>query len=315
MSLKTPFVFTVCLFLLLLGISNITLAVTNAKNGYKAIAGNNDGFIAVGTDGRIDRISKSGEIIKSEKISDNELRSLLSCEQTIIVAGEKGTLLMSAEDGIFKKIDVKTNNNINSLALFREYIIAGADKGELLIGNELGYFESIRLNLKGNIVSVSAGTSECYGVTDEGEVIQTSDGFNWKIFNFNEVYSGYYKPCSFTCVSVTENTIAVTGKNQDNSPVLFFSTQGNVWSERNLDYTDNKGYPYYLQEIPNSIFYDFPEDRFLLVCNKGKLMSIPSCSQCNKLIELATSENLKGIASNLDGFIIVGEGNYIDIIR
>ena len=174
---------------------------------------------------------------------------------------------------------------------------------------ELCYLYYFVIDLKGNIVSVSAGASECYGVTDEGEIIQTSDGFNWSIFNFNEFYSGYYKPCSFTCISVTENMIAVAGKNQDNLPVLMLSAQGNVWSERSLDYTDENGYPRYLQEIPNSIFYDLSEDRFLLVCNKGKIMSIPSCSHCNRLVGLVTEENLTGIAYNGGVLIVVGESD------
>ena len=320
MNPKAPYVLIVCISLFCNDICGVTSNVTDAgnndsKRGYKSIISYKDGFIATGPDGRFDRISKSGDIIQSEKVSDNELKCLLSYEQTIVAAGEKGSFFISSDGSVFKKIDIKTNNNINSLASFQGYIIAGADGGELLIGDESGFFKILQLDLKGNIVSVSAGTTVCYGVTDEGEILHTNDGFNWSIFNFNEFYSGYYKPCRFTCIFVTENMIMVAGKNHDNMPVMMFSIQGNVWSERNLEYTDDKGNFLCLQEMPNDIIYDLPEDRFLLVCNKGKVMSIPSCSHCNKLVGLATDENLTGIANNGGVMVVVGDSGYIKRIK
>ncbi len=321
MNLKAPFVLISALFLLLVcGGSSFSSMVIDAnagykKKGYNAIINYEDGFIAVGSNGRIDRISKSGDIVKSERFPEVEFKSLLSHGQTIIAVGDEGSILISADKGVFKKIDGGTHKNINSLVPFNDYIIAGSDGGELLIGDETGTFEKIQLALEGNIVSLSAGVSRCYGVTDQGEIIHTEDGVSWKIFDFNNFYSGYYKPCRFTSVLVTENQIAVTGKNQDGLPVLIFSSQGNVWTERELNYTDEQGMTSYLKEVPNNIFYDFSREQFVLICDKGKMMTIPSCSHCNKLFELTIEEDLTGISSNENKLIIVGENYYIKVIN
>ena len=279
--------------------------------GYRDIISYEDGFLAVGSDGRIDRISLSGKIIKSEKIPGVVLNCILSYDHNIVTAGSNGTVLISSREEAFKKINSGTTENINSLALFKRKIIAGTDDGEIVIGTEQGLFRKIQLNLKGNIVSVSAGKSVCYGVTDEGEIINTADGINWSIFDFNKVYDGYYGPCKFKAVLVTENQIAAAGVQDDGTPVLVLSARGKVWTERPLSYTNDHGEISYLTETPYGIFYDLAINQFILVCSKGKLMTIPSCSHCNELIVLPTENNLKGIAANGNKIIIVGDNYYI----
>ncbi len=284
-------------------------AEKDRSKGYKAITRYEDGFIAAGSDGRIDKISSSGAIIKSEKFPGENFNSILSDDKRVIVAGDKGTILISSEEGIFNKFDSNTKENIHSLTLFKGEIIAGSDHGEIISSDEKGYFRRTRLALKGNIVSVSSNISECFGVTDEGEIIHSVDGINWDITNFNQVYSGYYKPCYFTKVLVTENRIAITGSHDDDSPVLMFSNQGRVWTERLLNYTDDKGDKGFLTAIPNDIMYDESGDYFYLACSNGKVIQLPSCTQCNKLARVST-EDLEGISSNGNTMMIVG-GNFL----
>ena len=289
--------------------SSITLK-TNGKieksTGYKAILKNEDGFLAVGSEGRIDWISVSGKVIKSEKFPDENFNCLMSDSIKTIVAGDNGSILISFDKGKFRKISSDTSKNINALTYFNGLIIAGADDGEILSGYGKGSFSKTHLPVKGNIVSLSSQKSDCYGATDEGEIIHTKDGINWDIFDFNKVYADYYKPCFFTKILTTELSIAVTGIQSDGSPALMFSTQGNVWSERTLSYTDSKGMVDLLTESPNDIFYDKTLDLFYLACNKGYVMQIPSCSHCNKLVQFST-ENLHGISGYNNTLFIVGD--------
>ncbi len=280
-------------------------------DGYRGIAKYEDGFIAVGSDGRVDRISVSGKIKKSEKIPGAKLNCVLIFNQQIITAGDEGIIFISSGKGKFSRVYSGTDKNINSLALFKKKIIAGADHGEILIGTGKGAFKKIQLNLKGNIVSVSAGNSDCYGVTDEGEIIHTTDEINWSVFDFNKFYSGYYMPCKFTVVLVTENQIAAAGVQDDGSPAFFLSTRGKVWTERPLSYTNDHGEISYMTDIPYDIFYDLARDQFILVCSEGKLMTLPSCSHCNELMVLPTKNDLKGVSANGKEIIIVGENFYI----
>jgi hypothetical protein len=275
------------------------------SGGYKAIARYEDGFIAAGTDGRIDRITVSGAVIKSEKFPGEKFNCIISDGKEVIAGGDRGILLLSIERGIFRKVDSNTKENINSLSLFRGIIIAGTDRGEIISGDGKGSFNKIRLPLKGNIVSVSARESDCFGVSDEGEIIHSVDGIKWDIIDFNKVYSGYYKTSYFTKVLVTDNRIAITGIHNDGSPVLMLSTLGNVWTERPLIYTDDEGYKNVLEETPNDIIYNDSEDQFYLACSKGKVMQLPACNQCNKLAVIS-EEDLMGISFNDNTIVIVG---------
>lgn len=283
-------------------------------NGYTDITYFDNGFVAVGSDGRIDRISKDGKVTRSEKIAGESFTSILAVEHQLFVAGKNGTMLASSDNNPFGKINSGTTNHINSLTLFNKKIIAGTDGGEILIGSTDGNFSTISLNLKGNIVSLSAGETACYGVTDQGEIMSSTDGISWNIFDFNAVYAGFYKPCRFAKILAATYNIAVAGIYEDGSPVLMFSTQGNVWAERTLDYNDAQANHVSLNDAPNDIFYDSQRDLFYLACNNGTIMSIPSCSHCNKAARL-TSKNLTAIWCVGDILMVTGTNFYIEAIR
>lgn len=282
--------------------------------GYRAVIAYQDGFLAAGSDGRIDWISGSGQITRSERYPEVVFNALLVYNQTLIAAGDHGTILVSTGDGILKKIDSGTSKNINSLTMFREIVIAGADGGNIVWGDLNGPFHVTSLQVNGDVVSVSAGATACFGVTDEGEIIKSDNGINWDIFDFNSVYSDYYGTCSFIKVLATENKIAVTGINGDGSPVLFFSHLGGVWTERHLSYTDDKGATGFLTGAPNDIFFDKPGDQFFLICNEGQMMLLPSCTQCNEL-KVVTAVDLRGIAGNENTILIAGEHFYFETLN
>jgi hypothetical protein len=305
---------------LLLAVSNcfgfsafINTNIREMPGSYLAVVSQADGFVAITNDGRIDWISDKGTVTKTKSIKGEELQTALICKRQLIVSGVQGSLFYSENDTTFTKIDCGATQTIKCLAQFENQMIAGCGGGELRIGNPGNPFKSIRLELKGNIVSLSSGASGCYGLTDRGEIIYTTDGLNWTIFDFNDVYKGYYKACSFVKILAAANQIVVAGKNEDGLPVLFFSSKGNVWSERPLIYTDEKGFNADLVDIPNDIYYDNSKDQFILVCTNGKLMTIPSCSHCNKLYEIS-GNNLTGISGNENNIIVVGDNNYFRII-
>lgn len=297
--------------ILLLGSSHaIETKRQNRQGDYTTIVCNGDGFVAASNNGRIDWVSNAGEIKKSENFSGSILNSLLVVDQYIYAAGDNGLMLIGSELEVFKKIDSGTGKNINSLTLFKGKIIAAAQGGEIAVGEVSGLFKTIQLDLIGNIVSVSANTTDCYGVTDKGEIIYSKDGMNWSVFDFNKTYNGFYKNCQFTKVLTTENQISIIGKQDDGLPVMFYSSRGSVWTQRDLVYTGQSGEASLLKDSLNDIFYDITKDQFILICNHGKIMTIPSCSHCNKLFEV-NSENLLGVAGNEKMLVVVGENGYI----
>jgi hypothetical protein len=269
-----------------------------------------EGFLATGSGGRIDWISVSGKITQSKEVPGEVFNCILLVDQGVYIAGERGTLLLLSEDGFVHKIASGTRKNIHALAAFKGTVIAGADEGILVLRDLNGLFHEVNLPLKGNIVSLSSRTSACFGVTDEGEIIHSTDGRSWDIFDFNQVYSGFYDSCYFTKILAAENRIVVAGVNKGGLPVMYYSRLGGVWTERDLDYTDDQGRPGYLTDLPNDIYYDDQQDQTFLVCNEGKLILLPSCSQCNRLKTTSTN-NLVGIACNESTILIAGENYFV----
>lgn len=305
MKTKTYSLLLICLlFLNCEGSSSVTIS------GFKAIVGYGEGFVAAGAK-RIDRIDLTGHAVHTESFSDIELSCLFARGTALFAAGEAGVLLMSENGEDFTQIESGTTLNINSLTGFQDYLIAGADNGTVLTGSEAGFVKQTVLDVKGNIVALSAGNSVCYGITDHGEIFHSSDMVNWEIFDFNDFYAGYYEPCRWTTIVVTDQQVAVAGSSESGKPVLFFSSEGRVWTNRSLDYTDPHGLPGYLAETPNAIIYDVAKDRFLLACNGGTVMVIPSCSHCNELHNLSTQNNLTAISQQAETLVAVGDDYYI----
>ena len=282
--------------------------------GYRDVVVYNNGFLAVGTDGRIDIIAKSGEKKAVRSNSSDNLNCVINADQTLIAVGDKGTILISPDGNIFNKASSGTVRNINGITLFNSILVAGADGGTILISKNGTVWSIINLQLKGNIVSVTANKSSCFGVTDTGEIIKSSDGINWEITDFNRQYAGYYKPCSFRRALLTENRIVLIGKHTDGTPAVLFSTIGNVWTERMLNYTDDQGMPGMLNNTPNDITYDPVDDQFFLACDDGEILSLPSCTKCNVLSKV-TGKDLNGII-NADGLLLsVGEDFFVNILN
>jgi hypothetical protein len=287
---------------------------TGIPDNYTAVVRFDDGFVASSSAGRIDWISNAGIITQSQLFSGLKFNSLLVDNQRIIVAGDNGAMMIGSEPSDFKNIETGLDCHINSLALFNGRVIAGADGGVILVEYEDGLLQTIELDLIGDIVSISANSTDCYGVTNKGEIIHSMDGVNWSVNDFNKTYEGFYRSCQFTKVLTTDKQISIIGFQDDGIPVMFLSSLGTVWTQRHLMYSDQNGTTSVLNEYPNDIFYDALNDQYVLICNHGKIMIIPSCSHCNQLFEFS-SENLISIAGIEKSIVVVGNNGFIKTER
>ena len=188
------------------------------------------------------------------------------------------------------------------------------DDGTILVMENGNSWKPIQLPLMGDIVSIFSGSSLCIGVTNKGEIIETSDAINWDIFDYNKEYAGYNKPCSFKEVLITRNRIAIIGQHEDGSPVVLFSSLGSVWTERSVNYTDEHGMIKWVTNHPNDICYDAARDQFFLVCNNGEVLILPSCTKCNKSF-IINQNNLNGIICLENTLMIVGDDYFVNVVE
>ena len=298
----------IILILLFLG----PVAQTNIKNtkpgrslelGYRNITTCENYFIAVGTGGRIDRISTSGEVTKLSSSSNENLNDAICLNGKIIVVGDKGTILISENEEPFIEVKSGTKENINSVAALGNLVIAVANNGVILTSEEANEWKEILLPVKGDIISVSSDKTKCVGITNMGEIVSSIDAINWNVFDYNKHYKGFNKPCSFKSIYVSRNWITIVGEHEDKTPVALFSPQGKVWTERSLNYTDELGDPHVFTDSPNDIGYDPMEDQFFIVCKNGNVSVLTTCTKCNTA-HLISDTNLTAVAC-LDNFLMI----------
>ena len=308
MPIKIKPVLLFCLFLLFLTDNSVKagkhVKLTDAK-GYTEIIYFQNNFIAIGTNGRIDCISKSG--IKTTV--DSSYRYNLTCavanDELLIVAGEQGTILYSTDGKSFYSAVSGTEKRINGIAYRNGLFIAGADGGIILTSKNGKSWNTAPNRVKGNIVSISANNSFFIGVSDAGEIIKSSDGITWEIKDYNKEYAGFNKYSNFKKVLATQSSTIIIGAHDDGSPSILFSAMGNVWAEREPIYHDDKGEIQYLTQNPNGITYDPDQDQFILACDNGIVFTLPSCNKCNKHYKMSET-NLKAITYIDKSLFIVG---------
>lgn len=284
------------------------------KKDYRDIVIYNGKFLAVGSDGRVDYINNSGNSIPAGNKYKENLNCIVSDDQTLIAAGDKGTILFSSDGKLFTKIESGTVRNINGISFKNELFIAGADKGTILVSKNGKSWNIIHLEVKGNIVSVMANDSFFFGITDSGEIFRSDDGLNWEIKDYNKEYSGYNKSCIFKKVLAVKNRIVIIGRHDDGSPAVLFSSLGNIWTERSLNYKDDHGAIRFLTNEPNDITYDPVRDQFILACDNGEIFSLPSCTKCNVSVTISTND-IRAIICTPDLLLSVGEDLFINIIK
>jgi hypothetical protein len=282
--------------------------------GYRDVISYNGKLVAVGTDGRIDYINNYSKITTVATNCRGNLNCIISEGQILVIGGENGTILFSPDGQIFTRVESGTDKNINGIAFINQLFVAGADKGTILVSKNGKNWSGTYLEVRGNIVSVTASDSICFGVTDSGEIIRSNDGLKWDISDYNKEYSGYNKPCIFARALLAQNRIVLIGTHDDGSPVVLFSSLGNVWTERSLFYNDNNGIIRFLTNKPNDITYDRVRDQFILACDNGELFSLPSCTKCNESVTISTN-NIYGIILTENLLLSVGEGFFINILK
>jgi hypothetical protein len=290
------------------------LAETENVKGYRDIIFYNRRYITVGTDGRIDYISNSGEKAAVVSNSSNNLNCVTANDKVVVVGGDNGTILFSSDGKIFSTVESGTNDNINGITCNNRLFIAGGDGGTILISKNGVSWSRIKSEVKGNIVSVTANDSFFIGVTGRGEILISKDGFNWQINDYNKEYSGYNKSCVFKKILAINNRIVIIGRHDDNSPAVLFSSLGNVWTERALTYYDEHGMIRFLTNEPNDITYDPVHDQFILACDNGELFSLPSCTKCNVSVTVSNND-LYAVICTYDLLLSAGEDFSINILK
>ncbi len=175
--------------------------------------------------------------------------------------------------------------SITAITNFKDRVIAGSSEGGLffLENDEL---HKLNVEIKGAVTSLDATATQCFGVSSEGFIFSSKNGRDWTVFDFNGYYSDYYGKCEFVAVAIGADRVAVLGQESDGKPVLYTSAKGTVWAARELKYEDKNNNFILADYPPRDLVYNPAKDEFIVIFEWGKMMTVPTCSHCNKLLSL-----------------------------
>ncbi|MEZ5069452.1 MAG: hypothetical protein R2751_00440 [Bacteroidales bacterium] len=294
----------VCLVLFLVGW--IGLSLKGQEPGYRDIAPQGDGFVAVGSGGRVDRLDPKGRLRSTSRMGDGTWHAVLCHGDEVWLAGEAGGLAHVAGDSI-RQVKTGFRDDLLCLETFRGSVFAGGDGGRLLrtVDGRASVF--VDLPVSGSIVSLSATPARLYAVTREGFILSTADGSTWTCLDFNRTYRGYVKPCRFVRVLATEQRVVVLAEYEEGGPVALYSTDGDVWTERPFVYQDGEGRWQRSGQQPLDLAHDPERDHYVVACSGGEVFCLPSCTRCNTSHRISDGD-LRGICSGNGRNVAVGDG-------
>ncbi|MBN2012108.1 hypothetical protein JW960_22455 [candidate division KSB1 bacterium] len=280
---------------------------SGSYNGYTAIVQWRDHFIAVGTDGRIDRITTSAAITPVDYSHNFKLTCAFANDEVVVVAGTHGAMIYSTDGKHFVAIESGTDKDIHDITSGNGLMLAGSDSGLILISHDGKNWQPFQTRSRGNILSVSAKGAFYIGITDAGEIIKSADAVHWEIKDYNQDYAGFNKRANFRKILASQNAIVITGTYDDGSPAILYSSLGHVWAERLSVYRDYDRVMRALEAIPRGIAYDMDQNQFILACDDGGVFTLPSCTKCNTYTKIA-NHALNAILYVDHSVISVGEG-------
>ncbi len=118
---------------------------------------------------------------------------------------------------------------------------------------------------------------------------------SWDPINFNEMYQGYYTPCTFTAIVSTDMNFVAAGMGIDGLPYVYQSILGNVWEPLNLlGGTAFSGYQRVTGRV-NQILYENKNRQLLLLCSNGELVILPDCPKCLRIQKISNQGIVEGL--------------------
>jgi len=284
------------------------------SGGYRAVCYDGDAYIAVGTNGRVDRIKPDKTVSVLPAVTNVCLNSVVSKNGIDVVVGDDGVVLFAKDGSGFKSAKSSTTKSLYSVTIFRDTFLAAGADGTLICSPDGEHWISLNSGIKNDIISISANERMCMAVTRESQILMSVDGQKWDVLDYNAYYEGYAEPCSFRSVRSFGIMFYIAGEylNHPGTPAILSSDTGEIWMEHFLIRINDGPADEYFPLIPNTFAVD--SDQLVVACNDGKLLTVTSCSSCNKL-DVIGDKNINDLVSANDFLALVGDDFWFDILQ
>lgn len=282
--------------------------------GYRSVCFAEQDFLAVGTGGRIDRIALDKTATPLASTVSETLNGVAFANNRCVVVGNGGTVLVSGPEDVFQKTDAGTEQDLLAVTDFGSAFVAVGRRGTVLTSVDGNTWSSLPVEVANDFISVDSNGETCLAVTREGQVLIMKNLSKGDVLDYNKVYQDLATTFHMRAVSCCGQGYLVMGTAMDNedAPVLFRTSDGEIWSEIYLDLINN---------VLSSAFFPLRlnaagvlDDQILVGADGGKLLTLTSCAECTKLKE-QTDRSIRSLAYMTGGYVLLaGDDFWFDIL-
>ncbi|WRS27713.1 rhodanese-like domain-containing protein [Oscillospiraceae bacterium MB08-C2-2] len=279
---------------------------TGKPAGYTSSVYLGNYFLAAGTAGRLDQIDQNGKSKTLPLPTQASLLDIHSQNGLTLICGEKGTLLYSRDLKTFQQANIDESGTIFQVTEFNGRYYAAAEKGRLWISQDGQNWQSKTLETDNDIIAIASNSYGLMAITGKTDLFTSADGENWKAINFNEAYNGYYDRRSFTGLSSLGDSLFIYGQMEDNpgEPFIMFTDAADVWFFKALTSVNGEEFS---EQLPLEMrAVGLLGDQLLIVCDRGRLLTITECTVCHQMSEADGSE-WNSIAMGDSQVLLVGK--------
>jgi len=276
---------------------------------YEGESENGMSFLACGTYGRLDRIFEDGTVENIPlPVQSKDLTRVLIGSDITLVCGYAGALAYSRDGQVFEHCYGVEKYNILGMTVFQGKYYASTGDGAILSSTD-GVSWSVNVQLTDKpLIAIAADNFYIMAVTADTDIIESEDGDNWSLHNYNEIYRGLATELTLLDMVNIDETFIMIGhplEDPDVPEIMVTYTGGEVWSALvSREINSRPPSDYYPMTISAVRYF---EDELLAACDGGRILAYTSCPTCNVLTEIS-SFDLHCMAINDNTVLAAGEG-------
>lgn len=238
-------------------------------------------FVGCGKEGLLTRVDMDGKAFPIETDVQETLNGVCEENGTLVAVGDQGNIFIWVEDQAVQTFHEAEGSPLYDVVNFQGNWIAVGAEG-IWCGSQGRDLKQV-LTSDEKYVSVACSQDICIGLREDGVLSISEDGTNWTPLDFNAYYEQNMK---MQQILYGGDNFYLLGE-EDGVQKIYVSALGNVWSERMLDMLE--GEPADLsEETFVGMVWDGQE--VVVGCKSGKLLTLPDCTECNKLEETELEE-------------------------
>ena len=256
------------------------------------------GFLSVGTGGAVLLLDGDGNLTPLSAPATADLRGAASRDGIALILGDGGALLVY-DGAAFTPVPGADRDLLCGVRFGDLWYIGGA-------GGSLYAFDGAALTprplpLLGDVTGMAANAHRLIGVTSRGEWFSLLPDGTRQIGTANADRSGE-EQISFIGISEAEGLFWATGRTGNGEAAVFTTLYGGVWSPRPLTTMEGKSFDPAGLELGGITARG---EQAVAALNRGRLLILPDCLACNKLLTLG-SEDFLAVCRNGDKLAAVG---------